>query len=264
MCALTDKSAVTGGPVSHRRGLSNPTLQVYDLSIGTSIPCGGALVPTLKRGRKRGIDTMHTIITDANTITLQYTDSRTNSPVKLSADLSKYAKLFDVATTLHDDKKVVDKRNFDRVDLRIYHACGENLYEALGQYFFGLVRGESPSQDAVRKALQDYLNLWHMDWVADNRFVMMILPFVGAYRTEKNTYVTDSGEWVEEVHKVFKQSATANTFMTNVERMLVDAVNGGVVRTFTELREAKRAKAEAKKAAKKAAAEAEAAKNAQA
>lgn len=206
---------------------------------------------------------MHNITVSNGTITLSYNDSK-NTPVKLSAELNKYSKLFDLARDMHDSKRIVNKGAFDRDDMRIYRACGENLYEALGDYFFGMVRAESPSQEPLRKALQDYLDLWGKGWVADNRFIMMMLPFVGDYRTEKNTLVNDEGEWVEEVRKVFKQSATSNTFTTKVERMLFDSVENKTMRTFAELKAARKAKEEAKKAAKKAEKEAQAAKNVQA
>ena len=204
-----------------------------------------------------------TIDRNSDSITLQYKDWR-EQDVTLKAKLSNYHKLFDLVRDMHDSKRIVTKDTFDREDKRIYNACVENIYETLGNFYFALVRNESPSQEPVRKALQDYFDLWGKGWAADNRFVIMMLPFVGSYRTEKNLVVNDSGEWVEEVRKVFKQSGTVNAFSTNIERMLFDSVEQKNLKTYAQIKAEKLAKKEAAKKAKEAAKEAAQAKNVQA
>ena len=205
---------------------------------------------------------MNNITIDKNTITLQYKDFRGNE-IKLSADLQKYSTLFPRVAAFRDKTRIVDKTAFDKEDLKIYRAVVENVYEELGNYYFAVLRKESPSQDGIKKALQTYLDLWGKDFIADSTFVMAMIPFVGKYMNEHTTVVDEYG-WHDEVHKVFKQSGTANSFGANIERMFYDLSTGGTFKTFAQVRAEKEAKKAAKKAAKQAAKEAAEAKNVQA
>lgn len=205
---------------------------------------------------------MNNITIDKNTISLKYKDFRGND-ITLQADLKKYSTLFARVAAFRDKTRIVDKTAFDKDDLRIYRAVVENVYEQLGEYFFAVLRKESPSQNGIKQALQNYLDLWDKGYIADSTFVMAMVPFVGKYMNEHTTVVDEFG-WHEEVHKVFKQSGTANSFGANIERMFYDMQTSGTFKTFAQVRAEKEAKKAAKKAAKQAEKEAKEAKNVQA
>jgi len=129
-----------------------------------------------------------------------------------------------------------------------YCDTAEHLQTSLSIYSCACKRGDKTEEAlaALYANLNTYLSLFKRDWVGDQKFVDALLPHAGSYRK------VDESQWA------FMPTGK-ETFRRSLERTMANRMGQGDIRTYAEVKAARKAKELARKAAKKAAKEAAAA-----
>lgn len=131
-----------------------------------------------------------------------------------------------------------------------YCDTAEHLQTSLSVYGCACKRHDAEkAKEALVKVFANmnaYLSLFGRDWVADQLFVDALLMHVGTYRK------VDESQWAF-------MPVGKDTFRKSLERTMANRIGKGDIRTYAEVKAARKAKELARKAAKKAAKEAAAA-----